>query len=248
MRYLLSANERERERTWRRRLREHGYEVTEEYDDDVVVVTLGGDGSILYAARTFPNPRILPVRTGDSEGNRTTVESDELLDTLEELENSTAVTTSEHRKIAAYRDGTQLRGGFEALNDINLHHLSPVRAAIFTVRIHDRGETRVFERCIGDGVVVATPFGSTGYYRAIANGRFTDGLGVAFNNVHSPADTPGHVVASKDARIELESAGNGRSSGAVLARDDTDDTVELSEGPVEIRRTEDTVELLQPRE
>lgn len=248
MRYLLSANEPERERTWTRRLREHGYDVTEEYGDDVVVVTLGGDGSILYAAREFPDPKILPVRTGDSVGYRTTVDADGLLGALERLERDGAETVVEHPKIAAYRDGRQLRGGFEALNDINLHHASPVRAAIFTVRVHDRGETRVFERCIGDGVVVATPFGSTGYYRAIGDGLFTAGLGVAFNNVHSPADTPGHVGLSEDARIELVSAGNSRSSGAVLGRDDADDSVELSDEAVEIRRTERTVGVLHPPE
>ena len=36
---------------------------------------------------------------------------------------------------------------------------------------------------IGDGVVIATPFGSTGYFKSITKKSFKKGFSVAFNNI-----------------------------------------------------------------
>lgn len=250
MRYFVTSNDTERQAEWEERLRAHGYDIVDEYDSDVIVITLGGDGSILYASRTFADPTILPVRTGDSKGHRTVVESDELLSALAEIEETAdgeTYPTLEYGKLAAYQDGDQLQGGFDALNEINLHHASPVLAAIFDIRIHDRGETYEFEGVIGDGVVIATAFGSTAYYRAITGGTFTDGLGVAFNNVHTPVTTPAYLVVSTDAVIELEVVKSKRSSSGVLTRDNANEMYELSVGEsITIRQSDASIELVQP--
>ena len=47
---------------------------------------------------------------------------------------------------------------------------------------------------IGDGLLVATPFGSTGYYQSITGGCFRTGIGLALNN---PMTWQGHVVVSE---------------------------------------------------
>jgi len=251
--FVISNDSGDRDR-WKGALEAHGYDVVEEYDPDAVVVTLGGDGTILYAARTCPEPTILPVRTGDSKGDRTQLEVDELLSALEAIETGQSgeeYTVVEHRKLAAYQDGRKLRGEFTALNEISVHHASPTLAAVFTARIHDRGETHEFERIMGDGLVVATPFGSTGYYRSITGGWLTDGLGVAFNNVHTPASTPDHVSVSEDAVVEVEVLASKHASGTVVSRDEDDEAYELDVGlPIEIRQSDDAVEILrvQPHE
>lgn len=114
------------------------------------------------------------------------------------------------------------------------------------MRIRDRGETYEFERIIGDGVLVATPFGSTGYYRSITGGTFSEGLGVAFNNVHTPVDTPRYVLLSEGGVVEVEMLESEHASSAVLTRDNDGDTYELSVGEeIEIRAADETVELLQ---
>lgn len=245
MRYYPISNEPDRERQWRERLDDHGFDICSEYDPEAVIITIGGDGTILYAARTHQDPTILPVRAGDSEGHRAAFDVDKLLGNLEYLEDGDGtLDETTYPTLTAFRDGTELKGGFRALNEIGLHHSSPVLAATFGVTIEDRKESREFDRIIGDGMLVATPFGSTGYYRAITGGRFVDGIGVAFNNVHTPRGIPSYTVLSEEATVEIELLKTRRSSGAVLTRDD-DEPYELAAGEqVEVRTADRTVGLL----
>lgn len=248
MSYFLTSNDERVRSRWTDTLEEHGYDVVDEYTSDTLVVTLGGDGTILYAARTYPDPTILPVRAGNSKGYRTQLETDQLLSALEAIETGRdeAYTTVEHRKLAAYDDGTALGGEFDALNEIGLHHSSPTLAAVFAVRVRDRGETVAFEGLVGDGVVVATPFGSTGYYRSITGGQFTHGIGVAFNNVHTPVETPTHVSVSAEATVEIELLGSDHASDAVLTCDNSPTVHDLEVGrPVEIRQSDESIEILR---
>jgi len=250
VRYHVISNDDDTREKWVTALGERGFDVVEEYDPDAIVITLGGDGTILYAARAFPDPTVLPVRTGDSEGYKTHIDSDRLVATLDALEGGDegdAYTVTERRKIGAYRDGEPLRGGFDAVNEVSLHHSSPTLAAVLSVRIRDRGECYEFDRLVGDGVLVATPFGSTGYYRSITGGSFSHGLGVAFNNVHTPVDVPTYTVLSQDAVVEVELLEVEHASDAVLTRDNDDQPYELPVGePVAISLTDETVEILHP--
>jgi hypothetical protein len=45
-----------------------------------------------------------------------------------------------------------------------------------------------FSEVIGDGIVVSTVLGSTGYFHSITRQDFKDGVGVAFNNVTEKKD------------------------------------------------------------
>jgi len=53
---------------------------------------------------------------------------------------------------------------------------------------------------IGDGLVVATPFGSTGYYRSITDSYFELGIGIAFNNSTEQADS---LVVKEQRQIKV---------------------------------------------
>ncbi|MBI5140111.1 MAG: NAD(+)/NADH kinase [Candidatus Vogelbacteria bacterium] len=54
---------------------------------------------------------------------------------------------------------------------------------------------------IGDGLVVATSLGSTGYYRSITDSIFNVGIGVAFNNSTEQAD---HMIIKDSSEIDIE--------------------------------------------
>jgi NAD kinase len=69
MRYFLSAADDPIEKDYAELLEAHGYRVTETYDDDAVLLSLGGDGSILYNSRRYEEPTILPVAGPGSEAN-----------------------------------------------------------------------------------------------------------------------------------------------------------------------------------
>lgn len=245
MQYFLVSNDPDRRQRWQDRLTAAGLDVTEEYDPSATIVTIGGDGTILYAARNYADPRILPVRAGTSKGNRAAFDVDQLVEKLQELEDGSAgLSSHQFTTLTAEVDGVELENGFQALNEISLHHSSPVLAATFGARIVD---DRVWEfpELIGDGVLVATPFGSTGYFTAITDETFTEGFGVAFNNIHTPAETPEMILCSESVVVELELLSTKRSSGAVLTRDDDDTPYELSEGEtITIRAGDRTVELL----
>jgi len=248
VRYFVVSNDQDRAAKWRQRLRGRGFDLTAEYDPEDVILTLGGDGTILYAARNYPEPTILPVRAGDSRGNRARLEADELLDALERIESGeTALDRTSFETLAAFEGGNRIRANFEALNEISLHHSQPVLAAKFAVRVEDEGQTWEFGPLIGDGALVATPFGSTGYYESITGGTFTTGFGLAFNNVHRPRDTPTYLGLSSEAVVEFELLELTGSSPAILTRDEDREPYEMTVGtPVEIRRSEKTVEIIGP--
>ena len=83
---------------------------------------------------------------------------------------------------------------------------------------------------VGDGMVVATPFGSSGYFRSITNSTFQIGLGLAFNNSTEPLD---HLVLNSDAEVRVRIT----RGPALLASDNNPEHVHLDRGDeVVIRR------------
>ena len=131
----------------------------QEWETIEALVVLGGDGTILQAVREL-NGRdkpILGVNLG-SLGFLTSVLESELAHTIESLARD-AVTVSERAMLA----GTILRGGaevarFRALNDIVIRSTG---GRVITLGMSVGG--REVSDFVGDGLIVATPTGSTGY-------------------------------------------------------------------------------------
>jgi NAD kinase len=138
--------------------------------DPQVVLCHGGDGTLLRADREWRQAPKLPVRLA-----------------------SRGRLCPDHRlpaRLAALSAGTlvreelprlELRLGrrrWLALNDVVLRNESPATA----VRLRVTGAGLDTGEVCGDGVVFATPFGSSGYYRSIARSVVTAGFGLAFNN------------------------------------------------------------------
>lgn len=84
-----------------------------------------------------------------------------------------------------------------ALNELQARGTKPYRAARFDVFLNDE----LFrERVIGDGLVIATPYGATAYFHTIARKRFSEGIGIAFNNSIEPRK---HVIVPDSAKIKV---------------------------------------------
>jgi NAD+ kinase len=136
-----------------------------QYSPDLVIV-LGGDGTLLSAARAFARTQtpILSVNLG-SLGFLTEIPLSDLYQTLENWMNG--VADIDHRFMmhaALIRDGVTIRQ-FEALNDVVVAKGTIARMADYTVRI-DEQLVATFR---ADGVIISTPTGSTAYNLA-ANG------------------------------------------------------------------------------
>lgn len=154
------------------------------------VITYGGDGTLLEAERRYPG--IPKLRTGISPTcQKCRGESARLL--LEKLKKE-SLRIKELIKLEA-RIGSKR---MIAINDVVIHNAKITSALRYRVFL---GDTLYADEVIGDGIVVATPFGSGGYYRSITDSTFTVGIGLAFNNSTRQVD---HTVFDEDMLIKVE--------------------------------------------
>lgn len=131
-----------------------------------LVIVLGGDGTLLAASRTFAatGTPILSVNLGTL-GFLTEVRLNELYPTLEGWCADCHLTEQRAMLRAELWRGGALHSCFDALNDIVLTKGEIARMGEFGVEL----EGKLVARFRADGVIVATPTGSTAYSLA-ANG------------------------------------------------------------------------------
>lgn len=94
------------------------------------------------------------------------------------------------------------------------------------------------DKFIGDGVVAATPFGSTAYYHSITRTTFDQGIGIAFNNCTGTTEP---LRLGDNARLDVRIV----RSDAHLSVDNHPELFALSEGDtVSVRRAEQETRLV----
>lgn len=152
-------------------------EISEDNPD--VIISYGGDGTLLSAERKFPGIPKLPIR-----------------------DSIVCKKCSEHKTETLLKDLSggkidlkifpklQAKFGEEdilAINDIVVRNSTPMHALRF--KVFKNNATITPEIIIGDGTVAATPFGSTGYYQSITRKTIDErsslvdrGFALAFNN------------------------------------------------------------------
>ena len=189
-----------------------GFEVVRR--DAEVVLSHGGDGTLLRSERMFPGVPKLPARLG--RGAR-----------LCERHGLQAI-------LERYRDGKLGReeldmlelslgnARFHALNDIVLRNDNPTLALRFKLLVD--GASAGPDEITGDGIVVATPFGSTGYFHTITRQRIDAGIGIAFNNCTRAPLEPLIVDSRAIIRVEVT-----RGPGVLVYDNDTR-TITLRQG------------------
>ena len=142
-----------------------GLEIVDKNPD--VVISYGGDGTLLSSERQFPQISKLPIRNSQF-CNKCADHADDIM--LRKLL-ANKLKIKEYRKL----ETIVLYKNFYALNDFVIRNSDPTH----TIRFKTSTSDQLF---IGDGIVVATPFGSTGYFKSITGQTFKKGIGVAFNN------------------------------------------------------------------
>jgi NAD+ kinase len=194
--------------------------VTENPD---VVISYGGDGTLLTAERLYPGVPKVPIRNS-RRGNRTLHHPPgEVMERLARGE----LVPMEFIKLQGtlYRDGaTEPVVKLIAMNEFNVHMAHVNTAVRFRVEIDHEpyADGREF---VGDGVLVSTPFGSTAYFNHVTRGLFFRGLGVAFNHV---AEHTTHLVLPEECTVRIELT----RGPALLAYDSAPEYYELAEGDV----------------
>lgn len=158
-------------------------------DDADVIVAYGGDGALIGAERDFPGKLKLGLRR-DASCVKCEKHKDRAV--LERL----AAGRAKPERFAKL-DARCGKVRLTAMNDVIFRNADARSAVRFTVALN--GAT-VTEEVIGDGVVIATPFGSSAYFRSITHLTFRTGVGVAFNNC---TDFQPHLVVDESDEIVL---------------------------------------------
>jgi len=140
------------------------------YKNPDFVLAYGGDGTLLFAEKLYPTIPKIFVKHKSSCRNCKLLNLEEVLKKVA----SKNYKLKEFIKLEASVNGKKVI----ALNDINIHYAPPEALRFF---VYVNGE-KVNNEFIGDGVVVSTPFGSSGYFKSITRKKFSKGIGVAFNN------------------------------------------------------------------
>lgn len=206
-------------------IKQEGMEIVTEHPD--VIVTHGGDGYLLDAERIYPGVPKLAIRHNSICKNCVDHETSHLIKMLakDQLEASSVT------KLETTINGKR----YVVLNEFSLHHIKPHQAIRFSVRINNEKRE---EQAIGDGVIIATPFGSHAYYRSITNSTFRLGIGIAYNNTTEPVD---HMVIRDTDVVTIRIA---RGPAYLLADNDPNYITVEAEQIITIRRSEQEAVLL----
>ena len=165
-----------------------GFDIVEKNPDMIAVV--GGDGTLMKSEKDFPEvPKFILKKSQTSKkGHNLTPE--EILEKIIKKE----YKIEDEIKIEGIFNGKKIVG----LNEIIVHNIDPRQAIRYEIFINGK---RAGVEIIGDGVAISTPYGSTGYYRAITDSFFEVGIGVAFNNSTEQSD---HMVIKEDSEIVVK--------------------------------------------
>ena len=165
-----------------------GFAVVEE--NAQFVISYGGDGTLMHAEHEYPGIPKIVLKDSIICKRCSPLPNEEVLKKV--INRRYAV--EELMKLEADADGRKLF----AMNDIIVHNKDPRHAIRYSLSVNG---LPIGNTIIGDGIVVATPFGSTAYYRSIADGSFELGIGLAFNNSTEQSD---HVVLKEDSVITVK--------------------------------------------
>ncbi len=136
-----------------------------------VVITYGGDGTLLSAESLFPSVPKLAIRD-NSICIKCQNHKDETV--LKKLK-AGKLKLIKFDKLEASLLGKKIL----ATNDFVIRNTQQMHAIRF--KVFKNGE-QIDDLIIGDGIVASTVFGSTGYFKSITRKNFTKGYGLAFNN------------------------------------------------------------------
>ncbi len=153
------------------------------------VFCYGGDGTLLFAEQRYPTiPKVM-------------IRHSRVCNLCARLTRETVVRLMVRGQYSVVEqpllETTHRRKTLYGMNDIMVMHGQPNTGLRYHLWLN--GEPWGNE-LLGDGLVVATPLGSTGYYQSITRSTFQQGLGIAFNN---SIFSIGNIVVPEDTSVKV---------------------------------------------
>jgi NAD+ kinase len=162
------------------------------------VITYGGDGTILKAERIYPGIPKITIRNSEK-CSKCNYSENELEDVLIKIDNGT-YKLKEEKKLETTFQGKK----YLSLNEAQIHNYSPLKAVRFSVYMKVYMDNLpLFDNIIGDGVVIATPFGSSAYFSSIGGEQFEKGIGIGLNNPYNVKSKPVIIDSGFDPEIHI---------------------------------------------
>ncbi|MHA1947430.1 MAG: NAD(+)/NADH kinase [Candidatus Hodarchaeales archaeon] len=118
------------------------------------IISIGGDGTILRLARTKPETPILSINKG-RKGFMTEIDPENVTSSMKDFLKG-KFRLEEHKKILARIDGAK-QGS--AINEILITSVDLLKPIDFRVMVDEE----VISASAADGIIIATPVGSTGH-------------------------------------------------------------------------------------
>jgi NAD+ kinase len=210
-------------------------------------ITVGGDGTVLYAARHVINSGIpvLGINAGGL-GFLSSIERSELkkhLDTF--LSNGFRKVRRQLLSVEVFRGGKKVFGPFPALNDCVIRS---AEARAFTLRAFFGRQ--FLSEYFGDGLIISTPTGSTAYSLAALGPIVLPELEVFLLSPvcpHTLTHRPIVLSSLEDITI-VTGGGPGRASGVSLSLDGQENFVLEASDRIRIRRHPKCFEMLAPKD
>ncbi len=198
----------------KKKIEEKGFEYDEKNPE--MVICYGGDGTFLIGERVYPNIPKLLVKVSPTSNKGYQIKIDKVLKKFNKKE----FIIKKIKKLKAVYQGTFETRSLIGVNDIVIRNSLPTEALRFKLKTKNFNET-----FIGDGVVIATNYGSSqgAYFYSITRKEFKKGIGIAFNNVTKKQKSK--TISKKD-KIEIEII---RGPG-VLVADNNRDYINLEKG------------------
>ena len=218
IRICIVEKEPEKVNELKSKLEKFGFVYDEENPE--VVLAFGGDGILLIAERIYPGiPKILIKK---SEICKKGVDLD-----IEEILRKYANKEFSIEKIPKLKASLKSKfGGAEliAVNDVVIRNTLPTEAIRFKLKINNE-LLKSGGNFIGDGLVIATPYGSGAYFHSITKQNFKEGIGIAFSNLTEHHD---FVLLNSGDKIEVEIT----RGPAVLVADNNRNFINLEAGDI----------------
>lgn len=194
------------------------------------MISLGGDGTYLRSERNWPEIPKLMVRDKNICKKCEVKNLDKIFKRLQKGNYKIKENIKLETKIRRKR--------ITCVNEFSVRNRYATTALRFYVWVNDKKS----EEIIGDGVVISTPFGSSGYYTSIGGKKFDKGMGIGFNN---PTKKLKHLIVPEKCKISIKVV-----RGDAVFSSDNDPQVILFQKDeiVTIKKSDDVARIIDTQE